>query len=598
MDYLLFIENPIYQQISVVTVLGIGLILFLKDRIRYDVVALSLMLAIILLGVLPANEAFANFGHPAIIIVACMFVISEAFVRSGVVDAIMARIGFLHRHPIIGLSVLVCAVALLSSFINNAGALAIVIPIAVHLAHKSNTPIALFLLPLAFASHLGGFMTLIGTPRNIIISDFREQATGVPFAMFDFLPVGGVIAVLGIVFLVVISWRFIPLRKMNDTASEQSREYTTEVTISPHSKVAEMTILKFEAATKQTIRVRGIYRGDEFIRPTSTLGLMVTDHLILQGDIESLTYYTEHFHLTLTGMRARESHVTNEDDQITTEVVVPPYAKLVSQTWDTIPLQERFGINFIGISRRDNTLVSTLAQTRIWPNDILLLHGRRDSVQETIQSLRLLPIADSDVPLGRTLRAVSTLLIIACAILLATLNIIPLGVVFLATCLVLILFNLISLRQAYDSIDQTVLILLAGMITLGEALQQSGAAESIANYILTYGDLIGPTAMLIVILIASMVLSDFMNTTASAVTMAPIAILMAESLSVSVDPYLMAVAIGASCAFLTPIGHESNAMVMKRGGYTFKDFFRVGLPLEILIAAASIPLILNFWPLY
>lgn len=598
MDYLLFIENPIYQQISVVTVLGIGLILFLKDRIRYDVVALSLMLAIILLGVLPANEAFANFGHPAIVIVACMFVISEAFVRSGVVDAIMARIGFLHRHPIIGLSVLVCAVALLSSFINNAGALAIVIPIAVHLAHKSSTPIALFLLPLAFASHLGGFMTLIGTPRNIIISDFREQATGVPFAMFDFLPVGGVIALLGIVFLVVISWRFIPLRKTTDLATEQSREYTTEVTISPHSKVAEMTILKFEAATKQTLRVRGVYRGDEFIRPTSTLGLMVADHLILQGDIESLTYYTEHYHLTLTGMRARESHVTNEDDQITTEVVVPPYAKLVSQTWDTIPLQERFGINFIGISRRDNTLVSTLAQTRIWPNDILLLHGRRDSVQETIQSLRLLPIADSDIPLGRTLRAVSTLFIIACAIILATVNIIPLGVVFLATCLVLILFNLISLRQAYDSIDQTVLILLAGMITLGEALQQSGAAESIANYILTYGDLIGPTAMLVVILIASMVLSDFMNTTASAVTMAPIAILMAESLSVSVDPYLMAVAIGASCAFLTPIGHESNAMVMKRGGYTFKDFFRVGLPLEILIAAASIPLILNFWPLY
>lgn len=598
MDYLLFIENPIYQQISVVTVLGIGLILFLKDRIRYDVVALSLMLAIILLGVLPANEAFANFGHPAIVIVACMFVISEAFVRSGVVDAIMARIGFLHRHPIIGLSVLVCAVALLSSFINNAGALAIVIPIAVHLAHKSSTPIALFLLPLAFASHLGGFMTLIGTPRNIIISDFREQATGVPFAMFDFLPVGGVIALLGIVFLVVISWRFIPLRKTTDLTTEQSREYTTEVTISPHSKVAEMTILKFEAATKQTLRVRGVYRGDEFIRPTSTLGLMVADHLILQGDIESLTYYTEHYHLTLTGMRARESHVTNEDDQITTEVVVPPYAKLVSQTWDTIPLQERFGINFIGISRRDNTLVSTLAQTRIWPNDILLLHGRRDSVQETIQSLRLLPIADSDIPLGRTLRAVSTLFIIACAIILATVNIIPLGVVFLATCLVLILFNLISLRQAYDSIDQTVLILLAGMITLGEALQQSGAAESIANYILTYGDLIGPTAMLVVILIASMVLSDFMNTTASAVTMAPIAILMAESLSVSVDPYLMAVAIGASCAFLTPIGHESNAMVMKRGGYTFKDFFRVGLPLEILIAAASIPLILNFWPLY
>jgi len=598
MEFMEIFNSPAVQQVAILCVLAVGLILFIKGRFRYDIISLFLMLSVIAIGALSAEEAFSNFGHSAIIIVASMFVMSEALVSSGVVDAVTARMRIFHTYPILGLGILVIAVIIMSAFMNNAGALAIVVPIAVHLARKSKKPIALFLLPLAFASHLGGFMTLIGTPRNILISDFRLSATGAPFQMFDFFPVGGVVALAGAVFLIGLSWRFIPVRKEETEDTEIKHTFVTEVMVPADSKIINTTIGSIEGASKGAFDITGVYRDGEFIKPTTTLELIAEDKLLVAGDIESLTYYTEHYHLRLTGMRAIENYISNDDEQVSVEAFVPPYSKLVGQTWQTVPLKERYGINFLGIARHDAGITSELESIRIWPNDILLLRGRTDSLKETINSFRLFTTNNTVVPLGRTLKIVSVLAILLTSIAIASLNILPLPTVFLATALILIVFNFLSLRQAYESIDQTVLILLAGMITLGEALQRSGAAESIANFALGYGALIGPAIMLGVVLILTIIMSDFMNTTASAVTMAPIAILIAQNLGVSVDTYLMAVAIGASCAFLTPIGHESNAMVMKRGGYTFKDYFRVGLPLELLIITISIPLILYFWPLY
>jgi di/tricarboxylate transporter len=587
--------SVLISQLTVLFILAGALIFFLRNRIRYDVVALLVMLAVVAVGVMPYESALANFGHPAVIIVACMFIMSEAFVRSGAVDAIVGRLPFLHHRPIIALGFMVFLVAFLSAFINNAGALAMVIPIALHLARKSNAPISLFLLPLAFASHLGGFMTLIGTPRNIIISDFREQAVGAPFLMFDFFYVGGVIALLGCLFLIAISWRFIPMRRKPN--NPPPRSFTTEVTILPHSKVANLTVAKFKKTVRDALAVVSVYRDGQPLEPVDTLGLLPDDRLIIRGDIDTLTQSVERYDLSLTGLRAHEQFVTNADEQASIEVVVPPYAKLVGHTWESMPLTRRFGTNFIGIYRREGAPISELSDTKIWPNDILLLHGRTESINETISALRLLPIANSEVPLGRPSTIAVTLLVLVGAILIATLNVLPLALVFLAAAVALILLNLVSLRQAYESVDQTVLILLAGMLTLGEALQISGADETLARLLLGLSDFVGPAVMLGVVLVASMLVSDFMNTTASAVIMAPIAIFVAQSLNASVDPFLIAVAIGASSAFLTPIGHESNAIVMRRGGYTFKDYFRIGLPLEIIIVVTSLPLILHFWPL-
>lgn len=597
MDSLAFLDTAWYQQTAILVLLGIGLIMFIKDRFRYDVVALFLMIAIIVLGIIPYEEALANFGHPAVVIVGAMFIMSNALVYSGIIDLIVSRISFLHERPVLSLFCLIVLVALISGFVNNIGALAMVMPIALHLAQKSNTPIAFYLLPIAFASHLGGYLTLIGTPRNILISEYREAATGTPFSMFDFTYVGGAIAVAGIVFITLYAWKFFPRKSTAGTNTPIVRDYVTEVSLTNDSKVLNLSVAKFHTKVRDQVTLVNIFRNNTPLTFTDATLLHEDDVLCLRGNETSLSLIIEKFKLHLTGLRAFEKHVTNADDYISLEVVVPPYAKIANRSWNDIRLQDRFGTNFIGLFRRNFNPLQPLAQTKIHGNDILLLQGRSESVMSTVNAFSLLPLANSTAHLGRTTTILATLSIVLGAIVVATFSVIPLPIVFLLAVALLIGSNLISLRTAYDSIDWPVLMLIAGMITLGDGLVASGAADSLSSGILVLSETLSPVAILVVVLVASMLMSDFINTTASAVIMGPIAVLIATGIGVSVDPFLIAVAIGASSAFLTPVGHESNALVMQKGGYRFSDFTKIGLPLELIIIAVSIPLILIVWPL-
>src|SRR3989344_1878910 len=259
----LVIDTVVIEQISVLIVLGTALILFIQDRWRYDVVSLLVLLSLVLIGVLPLETAFSNFGHPAIIIVGSMFVMGRALVQSGIVDSIVGRLSFLHNRPILALGLLVILVATISAFVNNVGALVMVLPIAIHLAKKSHTPIALYLLPLAFASHLGGYLTLIGTPRNILISNFREEAIGIPYQMFDFFHVGIFMAGFGSLFLILVGWRIIPIRNKETISSAPVRIFTTEVEVPESSKISRSTLNKIELATNQTIRILNLVIDNE-----------------------------------------------------------------------------------------------------------------------------------------------------------------------------------------------------------------------------------------------------------------------------------------------------------------------------------------------
>ncbi len=597
MDSLAFFDTAWYQQTAILLLLGTGLIMFIKDRFRYDVVALFLMIGVVVLGLIPYEDALANFGHPAVIIVATMFIMSSALVYSGIVDLVVSRISFLHHRPLLSLFCLIVSVALLSGFLDNIGALAVVMPIALHLAHKGGTPVSFFLLPIAFASHLGGYLTLIGTPRNILISEYREEATGVPFSMFDFTYVGGAIAIAGIIFIMLYAYRFYPRKSTTHNEGEKERDYLTEVSLSQNAKVVNLSVAKFHTKTKDLVSLVTIFRNNTPLVFTEETTLHEDDVLCLRGGEEALTLIIEKFKLNLTGLRALEKNVTNADDYTSLEVIVPPYAKIVNHSWDEIRLQDRFGTNFIGLFRRNFIPKQPLSQTKIHGNDILLLQGRTDSVMSTVQTFSLLPLANSSVHLGRTTTILATLTIVVSSIVVATISTIPLPIVFLLAVALLIGCNLISLKAAYDSIDWPVLVLIAGMITLGDGLVASGAAESLSQGILALSDTVSPVAILTIVLVASMLVSDFINTTASAVIMGPIAVLIATGIGVSVDPFLIAVAIGASSAFLTPVGHESNALVMQKGGYRFSDFTKIGLPLELIIIAVSIPLILVVWPL-
>jgi len=586
-----------WSQLLMVGVLGSALLLFIKDRWRYDVVALLVMIIIIVLGVLPYEIVLANFGHPVVVIVGCMFIISQALVQSGLIDAIVNRLPFLFRQPFLALVVLLILVTILSGFVNNIGALAMVIPVALHIARKNNTPVAFFLLPLAFASHLGGYLTLIGTPRNILISEYRVSATGSPFGMFDFFYVGGVIAIVGLIFIIFYAWRFLPRTSPHVQNNTIERTFLTEVVITSQSKIVDVPVRRLKLRMKDTVSLYEIFRNHDVMYFEENSLIHEGDILQLIGTEDSLTAFIEKNRLVLTGRRSLERNVTNADDYTTLEVVVPPYARLAGHTWDEIQLADRFGTNFIGLFRRHYKTHALLPQTKIIGNDIILLQGRRESLQSTIEHLRLLPIADSDIHLGRTSTIIATTCIVLTAIILASFHVAPLPILFLVAVSVLVGVQLISLKQAYESIEWPVLVLLAGMISLGMALESSGVAGSLADLLLFISNIASPVWLLVAVLIASMLISDFINTTASAVIMAPIAVIVATTLSVSADPFLMAVAIGASSAFLTPVGHESNALVMQKGGYRFSDFTKMGLPLELLIIVFSVPMILWMWPM-
>jgi len=596
MEWLDILTATWVQQIVTVLILSGALLFFMKDRWRYDVIALLIMILIMVFGILPHETVLGNFGHPVIIIVGCMFIISQALVRSGFIDGIVARLPFLYTRPFLALLFLITLVTFLSGFINNIGALAMVIPIALIIAKKNRVPVSFFLLPLAFSSHLGGYLTLIGTPRNILISDYRFQATGTSFSMFDFTPVGSMIALTGITFIALYAWHFLPRRSPFEREGIIERVFVTEVSIPQKSILCDLPVKKIKSRMKEAVSLLQVFRNNQIMYFEENSLIHEGDILQISGTEDDLTAFVEKYRLQLHGQRSIEKYVTNHDDNTTLEVVVPSYAKMAGVTWNELSLPERFGTNFIGLFRKSFHHHQLLSNTKIIGNDILLLQGRRESLMSTVEKLGLIPIADSEVNLGRSRTAILTAFIAMGTILLATFTSVPLPILFLCAVAVIIGTNLISLKQAYESIEWPVLVLLAGMITLGMALEVSGTTAILAQGLLLLTEYIGPIWVLAAVLVVSMLLSDFINTTAATVIMAPIAIIIASTLGVSVDPFLMAVAVGVSSAFLTPVGHESNAFVMQKGGYRFSDFTKMGLPLEILIILVSLPMILVVWP--
>ncbi len=599
MSGLSFLLTP---QALTLGILALSVILSLRQTKRYDVVALIVLVAIIFFQILPLEEALGFFGNPVIIIVASMYIMGRALVLSGIIDVIVRRLEFLSDRPIATLAALVLGVTILSAFVNNIGALAIVIPIALHLAKRNNTPATLYLLPLAFASHLGGFLTLIGSPRNIIISTFREEATGVPFAFFDFIWVGGGIVVAGLLFITTIAWRLLPAGDTEHNGGVHDTTYTTEAEVTDRSTVLDSSIAELATMPNQGVILLAIMRDGRVLDTTrDSMRLQNSDILVLRGTATALTEFVESRKLSLYGIRALEQHITTSEEYVSLEAVVTPYSSIVGMAWDAIGLAKRFGTNFIGLARERALPKRPLSSTPLQAGDILLLQGRADSIHGTITTLGLLPLAERELTLGRTRTIVATLFIIVYAIVTATISDLPLVLIFLSAAVLLISFNLISLRQAYDSIDWSVIVLLAGMLALGAALTETGAADIIASSALSLVGLFGditPVILLAIVLIFSMIFSDFMNTTAAAVVMAPVAIVFAQGVGASIDPFLIAVAIGASSAFLTPVGNESNSVIMDKGHYRLGDLIRVGLPLEIILIVVSLPLILIFWPLF
>jgi len=582
-------------------ILALTMGMFIWGRFRYDIVAFSALMTATLCGLVPAPQAFLGFGHPAVITVAAVLVISRALQNSGVIDYLVSALGVVTRSPLVHIGALTALAALLSGFMNNVGALALLMPVALQTAAATGRSPAQLLMPLSFGSILGGLMTLMGTPPNIIIASYRQQVTGESFAVFDFAPVGVVLALCGVLFITFIGWRLIPKERRGKRSGEASFEiedYIVEARVLDGSPLVGKGLKHLETLSDDEVTGVGVLRGDNhIIAGARYVRLRVDDIVIIETDPKDIQKVINEAVLELVGAEHFDPEDLQSEEVGLIEAVIMPNSRLVTRTFRGLRLARKYAMNLIALAIQDKPFKRRLDQVRFQEGDVLLLQGPAESLAETVAELGCLPLAERGLRIGKRPRAFIPLIVFAAALITAVSGALPVSVAFASAVVVLVLCNVISLREVYASIDWPVIVLLASMIPLGSALETSGGTDLIAAGIVTLAGGWGPMVILALLLVVTMTLSAVMNNAATAVVMAPIAATLATQLGLNVDPFLMAVAIGASCAFLTPIGHQNNVLVMGPGGYRFGDFWRMGLPLEVIIVAIAVPLIGFVWPL-
>ena len=588
-----------FEQGVVFAILAAAMVLFVWGRWRYDVVAVMALVACVVAGVVPMTDAFDGFGHPAVVVVAVVLAVTRAFITSGIVQRIGEMVSqtisgrYAQQAAVVGLA------ALLSMFMNNVGALALMMPVAMQVARMNGDPPSRLLMPVAFGSILGGLVTLIGTPPNIIIAAYRAEVAGEPFGMFSFSPIGAPIVVLGVGYLLFIGWRLLPRGRSGDDGTPlfQIDDYVAEFKVTAESPAVGRTVAGFERDLKSEAHIFGLIRdGKGAVTHGRRHKIRAGDYLLMELDPDALPELTKEdkLELVVDPLGLRES--LKDEDLVHVEAVLAPGARLVGSSAAAFHLRRRFGIDLLAVAREGQPVRKRIRNVTLRAGDVLLLQGDSTAIQDNFSLIGCLPLAERGLRLSGA-RTFMPLVLFGAAIALAATGLLSVPVALLCALVVMILGNLLTPRDVYDAIDWPVVVLLGAMIPVGGALGATGGTALIADSILSLAGDFPPWAILTLVLVAAMTLSDVMNNAATAVVMAPIAAGIADRMQVSADPFLMAVAIGASCAFLTPIGHQNNTLIMGPGGYEFGDYWKVGLPLEILVIAVAIPMLLIVWPL-
>ena len=573
--------------------------MLLWGRFRYDLVAFSALMLGVVLGVVPTEEAFSGFGHPATLVVALVLVVSAGLVRSGAVFLITRTLVDSSRGLGAHIAIMGGIGGVLSAFMNNVAALALLMPVDMQTARKAGRSPGLSLMPLSFATILGGMVTLIGTPPNIIIASIREDRLGSPFAMFDFAPVGGIAAVAGLIFVATIGWRLIP-QPESDTSGETNRsEYVAELTIPEDSKhIGKRLEDLYEIAEKNDVAILGMVRdGKRRFGTQRRSAIKALDALVIEAEPAALDEFRAALSLAFADPK-REAHLTAEGNGLSKiEVVVPETARIAGKTSSSIGLTWRRSSVLLGISRTGARMRNQVRKTVVKPGDILLLLVPQGSEADVTEWLGCLPLAERGLSVTQDQKVWWGIGMFAAAVAAASLGLLYLPVALGLVAVGFVLTKILPISEIYDHIEWPVVVLLGSMIPLGAALETSGGSELISSALIALTAGLPAWAILTLLMVVTMTLSDVLNNTATTIVAAPIGIQMAQTLGVDPDPFLMAVAVAASCAFLTPIGHKNNTLVLGPGGYRFGDYWRTGLPLEIIIVAVSIPAILFFWPL-
>lgn len=627
---------PMNEQLLIIGILLATVSLFMWGRWRHDMVAVGALLACVLTGLVPFSEAFAGFSHPAVITVACVLILSYGLQNTGAVDwltrfALPSKAG-----PTLTFFSLTGLAAILSGFMNNVGTLALLMPAAMQIALRLEMPPGRVLMPLAFGSILGGMTTMIGTPPNLIVAGVRAELGMGSFSMLDFTPVGLAVSAIGVVFISLLGWRLVPIRKQASSEGFDTAAYLTEACVMKESKAAGMRLREIEAILDEAdAQVVGLVRNDvRMTAPDSGRIIYAGDILIIEAEAENLANAlsnlgleleeakTEEIEQAANGKQSEETlqeaavektvadsnneeaesampekEKTPTDEIVLMELAILPTSSLVSRSPSDILLRTRYGINLLALSRKGQRSVSRLRTIRFKAGDVLLLQGSPGTIAEFADNSGCVPLAARELRVPDKRKAIVSAVIMLLAVGVAAIGLLPPAISFTLGVLASMIFHTVPTRSLYQSIDWPVIVLLAALIPVAGVMQNTGTADLIAYSLLTSMAQGNAIIALGLILIVAMVLSDLMNNAATAAVMCPIAIGAASQLSVNPDTFLMAVAIGASCAFLTPIGHQNNTLILGPGGFRFGDYWRLGLPLELLVIAVSMPMLLWIWPL-
>jgi di/tricarboxylate transporter len=603
------------SQIAILVILAATVLLFLWGRWRHDVVAMAALLACVVAGLVQPAIAFSGFGHPAVITVACVLILSRGLQVSGAVDVLTQWIMPTRAGPVLSIAALTALAAVLSAVMNNVGALALLMPVGIQVAAKQGLPPGRVLMPVAFGSILGGMTTLIGTPPNLIVSGFRVEAGLGSFGMFDFTPVGLAVAAAGVLFIALVGWRLVPARERSGVEGFVTGAYLTEGRVHDDSKSIGKSIREIGPILAEAdAHIVGLVRDDfRVATPHPGRRLRAGDILVIEAEPESLATALTSIGLKLVDdVRSAAPAAESEEEQqgdatpatptppetdefALVELTVPPGTGLVGRTATEIELRTRHGINLLALSRRGKRSIRRLRSEPVQAGDVLLMQGPPDAISSFAAAFACVPLAPREIRIPEKRQAILITLVMAAAVGGAAFGLLPAAVSFAAGVVAAVVLRVISARNLYEAIDWPVIVLLGALIPVAGAMETTGAADLLAKLLLENLAQGHAVFALALILIVTMTLSDFMNNAATAAVMCPIAISSSGQLGVNPDAFLMAVAIGASCAFLTPIGHQNNTLILGPGGFRFGDYWKLGLPVLLLFGVVSVLLVPLIW---
>jgi di/tricarboxylate transporter len=576
--------------------------LLIWGRWRYDLVAFSALLIAAGLGVIPTADVFSGFGHPAVVVIALVLIVSRGLSNSGAIELLSRYLIEGSRKLQTHIGIMSGFAAILSAVMNNVAALAMLMPLDIQAANKAKRSPALSLMPLSFASILGGMITLIGTPPNIVIAEYRNSVLGEPYAMFDFAPVGLTVAIFGVAYVALIGWRLIPVdRSRHNTIEELSHlgDYLAEVKVPEGSKAIGQKVRDLDpVTTEHEVEIVGlIRRGERQPGKARRVEIRKNDTLVFKASPEGIEAIVGALGLEYARKSSEVDGVFTSQETALLEVVVMQNSRIDGRSAHSLRLMYRHGVTLLGVSRKGKQFTNRVQNLEIQAGDILLLLGEAEKLKDITDWLGCLPLAARDLQVTQRKKAGLAALIFASAVFLASIGVLYLTVALGIAVVLMVLTGIIPLRQIYKTVEWPVIVLLGSMIPIGVALESSGGTGLIAAGIVNAASALSPAMVLVILMIVTMTLSDVMNNVATAVIAAPIGVSIANSLGVNPDAFLMGVAVSASCAFLTPIGHKNNTLIMGPGGYRFGDYWRMGLPLEILVIVIGAPVILWVWPL-